>query len=138
MIVFHSFFYKKHPKYLDRAVGMMRDMNNCCFVNHRDLGVFIKKMRETLKEDSAGRYEKNEVSLYVGNISSFNENGQLQIEVKGGLDYAARIDYINVEKGYFYRIFSEERVLGRNFTPDGEIRFVQEGTWASECIKVLG
>ena len=94
MIVFHSFFDKKHPKYLDRTVGMMRNMNNCCFVNHRDLDVFIKKLRETLKEDSDGRYEKNEVSLYVGNISSYCRNGLLQINVKGGLDYAARIDYV--------------------------------------------
>lgn len=126
MIVFHSFFYKKHPKYLDRAVGMLRNMNNCCFVNHRDLDVFIKKLRETLTEDSDGRYEKHEVSLYVGNISSYSENGQLQIEVKGGLDYAARIDYIKVEKGYFYRTFSEERVLGWNFTADGEMKFANK------------
>lgn len=126
MIVFHSFFYKKHPKYLDRAVGMMRNMNKCCFVNHRDLDVFIKKLRETLKEDSNGRYEKREVSLCVGNISSYSENGQLQINVKGGLDYAARIDYIKVEKGYFYRLFSEERVLGWNFTPDGNMKFINK------------
>lgn len=126
MIVFHSFFDKKHPKYLDRTVGMMRNMNNCCFVNHRDLDVFIKKLRETLKEDSDGRYEKNEVSLYFGNISSYCRNGQLQINVKGGLDYAARIDYIEVEKGYFYRTFSENRVHGWNFTPDGEFKFVNK------------
>ena len=126
MIVFHSFFWKKHPKYLDRAVGMLRNMNNCCFINHRDLDVFIKKLRETLKEDSDGRYEKREVSLYVGNISAYSENGQLQIEVKGGIDYAARIDYIKVEKGYFYRTFSEERVFGWNFKADGEIKFVNK------------
>ena len=126
MIVFHSFFYKKHPKYLDRAVGMLRNMNNCSFVHHKDLDVFIKKLRETLKEDSDGRYEKREVSLYVGNISTYSGNGQLQIEVKGGLDYAARIDYIKVEKGYYYRIFSEERVLGWNFTASGEINFVNK------------
>lgn len=125
MIVFHSFFYKKHPKYLDRAVGMMRNMNSCCFMNHRDLDVFIKKLRETLKEDSDGRYEKNEVSLYAGKISSYSEDGELQIEFKGGLDYAARIGYMNVEKGYCYRTFSEERILCWNFTPDGEIRFVK-------------
>ena len=126
MIVFHSFFDKKHPKYLDRAVGMMRNMNSCCFINHRDLDVFIKKLRETLKEDSDGRYEKHEVSLYVGKTSSYRENGQLQIEVKGGLDYAARIDYIKVEKGYFYQLFSEKRVLGWNFTPDGEMKFINK------------
>ena len=124
MIVFHSFFYKKHPKYLDRAVGMLRNMNNCCFVNHRDLDVFIKKLRETLEEDSGGRFEKREVSLYVGKISSYSENGQLQIEVKGGLDYAARIDYIKVEKGFLYDPFSGERMHGWNFTADGEIDFV--------------
>lgn len=126
MIVFHSFFDKKHPKYLDRTVGMMRNMNNCCFVNHRDLDVFIKKLRETLKKDSDGRYEKNEVSLYVGNITSYSRNGLLQIEVKGGLDYAARMVYIEVEKGYFYRTFSENRVHGWNFTPDGEFKFVNK------------
>ena len=103
MIVFHSFFYKKHPKYLDRAVGMMRNMNNCCFIDHSDLDVFIKELREVLAEDSAGRYEKRDVSLYVGNISQYSENGQLQIEVKGSLDYAARIDYIKVENGYYYQ-----------------------------------
>lgn len=126
MIVFHSFFDKKHPKYLDRTVGMMRNMNNCCFVNHRDLDVFINKLRETLKEDSDGRYEKNEVSLYVGNISSYCRNGLLKINVKGGLDYAARIDYIEVGKGYFYRTFSENIVHGWNFTPDGEMVFINK------------
>ena len=126
MIVFHSFFYKKHPKYLDRAVGMLRNMNNCSFVHHKDLDVFIKKLRDILIEDSNGRYEKREVSLYVGNISTYSGNGQLQIEVKGSLDYAARIDYIKVEKGYYYRIFSEERVLGWNFTASGEINFVNK------------
>lgn len=126
MIVFFGFFDKKHPKFLDRTVGMMRNMNGCCFVNHRDFDVFVKKLRETLKEDSDGRYEKNEVSLYVGKISSYSENGQLQILVKGGLDYVARIDYIKIEKGYFYRIFSEERVHGWDFTPDGEVKFINK------------
>lgn len=126
MIVFHGFFDKKHPKYLDRAVGMMRNMNNCCFVNHRDLDVFTRKIREALMEDSGERYERREISLYVGNISPYNRSGQLQIEVKGGLDYAARMDYIEVEKGYFYRTFSENRVHGWNFTPDGEFKFVNK------------
>lgn len=85
MIVFHSFFYKKHPKYLDRTVGMMRNMNKCCFVNHRDLDVFIKKLRETLKKDSDGRYEKNEVSLYVGNISSLTEMANCRSMLKVAL-----------------------------------------------------
>lgn len=119
MIVFHGFFYKKHPKYLDRAVGMMRNMNECCFVNHKDLDFFIKKIRVALEEDSGRRYENHDVSLYAG-------NGQLQIEVKNGLDYAARISYINVEKGYFYRVFSEEKALGWKFTPDGEMRFINK------------
>ena len=126
MIVFYGFFDKKHPKYLDRTVGMMRNMNNCCFMNHRDLDVFTKKLREALMEDSGGRYEKHEVSLYVGGISSYSRVGQLQIEVKGGIDYAARIDFIKVEKGYFYRAFSEKRVQGWNFTPDGEMKFVNK------------
>ena len=29
MIVCHSFFYKAHPKYLNDAVQMMRDVNDC-------------------------------------------------------------------------------------------------------------
>lgn len=123
MIVFHSFFYKKHPKYLERAVGMLRNMNNCCFINNSDLDVFIKKLRETLEKDSGGRYEKREVSLYVGKISPYSENGQLQIEVKGGLDYAARIDYIKAEKGFLYGPLSGERILGWIFTADGNIIF---------------
>jgi hypothetical protein len=72
-----------------------------------------------LEEDSGRRYENHDVSLYAG-------NGQLQIEVKNGQDYAARISYINVEKGYFYRVFSEEKALGWKFTPDGEMRFINK------------
>lgn len=120
MIVFHSFFYKKHPKYLDRAVDMMRNMNNCGFINHIDLDVFIAKLRVVLQEDSGGRFEKRDVSLYVG-------NGQLQIEVKSGLDYAARIDYIKVEKCYYYSLSSEDKALGWNFTADGHVIFIDKG-----------
>ena len=42
MIVFHDFFYKSHPHYLDRAIGMMEFVNNCGFIDHGDLKVFIK------------------------------------------------------------------------------------------------
>ena len=45
MIVFHDFFYKSHPHYLDRAIGMMEFVNNCGFIDHGDLKVFIKKLK---------------------------------------------------------------------------------------------
>lgn len=118
MIVLHDFFYKSsHPRYLDKAVGMMRGVNGCGFFNHKDFETFIDLLREELKESTGGRYDKGEISLA-------RTNGQVQIEVKGGLDYAARIDYTVVEKVFTYKAFSRERVQGWKLTPEGEIKFL--------------
>ena len=119
MIVLHSFFYKKHPKYLNGAVNLMRSVNNRCFVNHRDFDIFVQKIFERLQEDTDGRYEKGDVTL-------IRTDGQLQIEVKRGLDYAARIDFINVENGFAITAFSEKLKKVWRFMPDGEMKFEWE------------
>lgn len=117
MIVLHDFFYKSgHPRYLDKAVGMMRGVNDCGFFNHKDFETFIDLLREELKEGTGGRYEKGEVSLT-------RVSGQVQIETKGGFDYAARICYTVVEKVFTYKAFSRERVQACELTPDGKMKF---------------
>ena len=116
MIVLHSFFYKKHPKYLDGAINLMRSVNNCGFVSHRDFDIFVQKIFERLKEDTGGRYEKGDVTL-------IRTDGQLQIEVKHGMDYAARIEFIHVEKGLVVTCFTEKIKTGWRFRPDGEMEF---------------
>jgi len=117
MIVCHSFFYKKSPKYLYNAVGLMRSVNNCCFVNHGDFDSFCIKLRNALRDDTGGRFDTGDISLYRG-------NNQLQIEVKHGQDYAARIDFITVEKGLVVKALSAEIVTAWQFTPKGEMKFV--------------
>ena len=119
MIVLHSFFYKNHPKYLNGAIDLMRSVNNSCFVNHRDFDIFVQKIFERLKEDTGGRYEKGDITL-------IRTDGQLQIEVKRGLDYAARIDFINVENGFAITAFSEKLKKAWRFMPDGEMKFEWE------------
>lgn len=122
MIVFHSFFYKKHPKYLERAVGMLRGMNNRGLVHHGDLDVFAGELRKALAEDSGGRYESHDVSLVVSKNADGSGGGQLQIEVKGGLDYAARISYIVVEKSYYYELPAKKKMLAWRFLPAGGLK----------------
>lgn len=121
MIVFHDFFYKSHPHYLDRAVGMMELVNNCGIVIHSDFEVFIKKLKATLKEDGAGRYERNNISL---SVTRSGQTGQIQIIVKDGLDYSARIDYNILEKGFAFRLQSEEMFQIWAFDPEGQLRHV--------------
>lgn len=120
MIVFHNFFHKSHPRYLDKAVGMMREMDGCGFFNHKDLETFTALLRQELKEGTGGRYEKGDIAL-------IRTSGQLQIEVKHGLDYAARIDYTVVEKAFTYKSFSRERVQAWELAPDGEMKFRWKG-----------
>ena len=112
MIVFHSFFYKSHPRYLDRAVKMMEFVNNCGFIDHGDLAVFLRKLKEVLKEDSGGRYERGVIGV------SHNTNGQIQIEVKNQQDYAAMIYYIKLEKGLSYRLHNEKLFQFYEFPSD--------------------
>lgn len=118
MIVFHDFFYKSgQPRYLDKAVGMMRCVNGCGFFNHNDFETFIDLLREELKEGTGGRYEKGDISLS-------RTNGQIQINTKGGDGYAARICYTAVEKVFAYKAFSREQMQGWELTPGGEIKFL--------------
>lgn len=121
MIVCHSFFYKKHPKYLDNAVGLMRSVNNCCFINHEDFDSFRIKLRNALRDDTGGRFDTGDISLFYG-------NGQIQIEVKHGQDYAASIHFIKVEKGLTITALSAGIVTACQFTPKGEMKF----TWKEE------
>lgn len=94
MIVCHSFFCKSgYPKYLTSAIGLMLMANNSAFVSRRDFDEFVADVRKRLAEDTGGRYDKGEIMLHAG-------KGQVMIDVKCGLDYAARLDYISVEKEF--------------------------------------
>lgn len=119
MIVVHSFFYKSHPRYLDGAVSMMRKVNNCAFMLHDDFDTFVRHLRDRLKEDTDGRYER-------GDISVTKSSGQVQINVKHGLDYAARMNYGIVEKGLGYTSLSERPITAWKFTSEGDMNFVNK------------
>ena len=119
MIVFHSFFYKAHPRYLDHAVGMMRGMNGRAFLNHDHLNTFVTQLRNALMKDGGDRYQKREIGVV-------KVNGQIQIEVKGGLDYAARISYIYVEYSMAYGVFSENLHKSWCFRPDGNMEYFED------------
>ena len=86
MIVLHDFFYKYgNPRYLDKAVGMMRCVNGCGFFNHKDFETFIDLLREELKEGTGGRYEKGDISLS-------RTNGQISIRREAsGMRHASAI-----------------------------------------------
>lgn len=119
MIVFHSFFYKAHPRYLDRAVGLMRRVNECGLVMHIDFDVFVNQLKDILREDGGGRYEKGIIGLSV-------VKHQIQIEVKGGLDYAARICYFQLEKGLTYTRDNKRLSQTWGFDPEGQLRNVHK------------
>ena len=114
MIVCHSFFYKAHPKYLNEAVQMMHDVNNCCFFRHGDFDGWVIELRRRLRETTDGRFEKNDIQL-------LRKSGQIQIEVKHGMDYAARIDYIIVEKALTQRVIGGDIVKQCRLDPDGSM-----------------
>lgn len=114
MIVCHSFFYKAHPKYLNAAVQMMRDVNNCCFFRHGDFDGWVIELRRRLRETTGGRFEKNDIQL-------LRTSRQIQIEVKHGMDYAARIDYIIVEKALTQRVIGGDIVKQCRLNPDGSM-----------------
>jgi len=113
MIVLHSFFSKAHPKYLDKAVDMMRKLENCGFFTHAFFETYVQHLRSEIYESAGDR----DVSLYIG-------NGQLQIHTKGGQDYAARINFMNIEKVFCVETFSGKLVQSHCLTPEGDIQFV--------------
>lgn len=115
MIVVHSFFSKTHPKYLDKAVDMMRKLDGCGFFNHAYFERFVERLRAEIRESAGDR----DVSLYKG-------NGQLEIMTKGGLDYAARINYNNIEK-VFAETFLDNLVQSHRLTPQGDIELLWKG-----------
>lgn len=114
MIVCHSFFYKAHPKYLNEAVGMMRRVNNCCFFRHGDFDSWVIELRRLLRETTGGRFEKEDIQL-------LRTSGQIQIEVKHGLDYVARIDYVIVEKALTQNTIGGEFVKMCRLDPEGNM-----------------
>ena len=113
MIVLHSFFFKAHPKYLDKAVDMMRKFEGCGFFNHANFETFVERLRAEIRESAGDRG----VGLYKG-------NGVLKITTKGGNDYAARIDFIKVEKVFTVHCFSGKLVQSFELTPQGDIKYV--------------
>ena len=114
MIVCHSFFYKVHPKYLNEAVNMMRKINNCCFFRHDDFDSWVLELHRLLRETTDGRYEKGDIQL-------LRTKEVIQIEVKHGMDYAARIDYITVEKALTQQIIGGKFVKQCRLDPDGSM-----------------
>lgn len=87
MIVCHSFFSKNSlPKYLDKAVGLMQKANHMAFATTDDWMSFLKVLRRSLEEvNGAARGLRLSVNA-----------SQIQIVTKGGLDYAARLDYFTL------------------------------------------
>lgn len=118
MIVCHSFFYKAHPKYLNEAVGMMRGVNNCCFFRHGDFDSWVVELRRVLRETTGGRFEKDDIQL---SRTDFRCTGQVQINVKHGLDYAARISFEIVEKALTQRVIGGEFVKQCRLDPEGNM-----------------
>ena len=123
MIVCHSFFYKAHPKYLNETVQMMREVNNCCFFRHSDFDGWVIELRRRLRETTGGRFEKNDIQLLR---TDFQDSGQIQIEVKHGLDYAARICFVIVEKALTQRVIGGDIVKQRRLDPDGKMIYSGE------------
>lgn len=124
MIVCHSFFfYKAHPKYLNEAVNMMRGVNNCCFFRHGDFDSWVVELRRLLRETTDGRYEKGDISL---TRTAIDGGGQVQIGVKHGMDYAARIYYITVEKALTQRVIGGEFVMQCRLDPDGSMVYNEQ------------
>ena len=115
MIVFCDFFYKAHPHYLDRAVDLMRKVNECGLIIHDNLGTFINKLKDILKEDGGDRYKKGVIGLSVA-------KHQIQIEVKGGMDYAARICYFELEKGLGFSVDQKRLIQVLEFDSAGQLR----------------
>lgn len=120
MIVCHSFFYKAHPKYLNEAVGMMRQVNNCCFFRHGDFDSWVVELRRMLRETTDGRFEKNDIQLLRTDVHG---GGQVEIVVKHGLDYAARISFEIVEKALTQRVIGGEFVKQFELDPEGNMVF---------------
>ena len=118
MIVCHSFFYKAHPKYLNEAVGMMRAVNNCCFFRHSDFDSWVLELRRMLRETTGGRFEKNDIQLLRNDVQG---GGLAQIDVKHGLDYAARIHFVIVEKALTQRIIGGDIVKQFQLDPEGNM-----------------
>jgi len=113
MIVLHSFFFKAHPKYLDKAVDMMRKLNGCGFFTHAYFETFVEQLRAEIRESAGNR-----------DVGLLKAHGQLQIVTKGGDDYVARINYINIEKVYSYKSFSDKLFQSHRLTSHGDIKFV--------------
>ena len=114
MIVCHSCFYKPHPKYLNEAVEMMRKVNNCCFFRHDDFDSWVVELRRVLKETTGGRFEKGDIRLW-------RAGDEIQIEVKRGQGYAARIEYVTVEKALTQRVIGGEFVKQCRLDPKGNM-----------------
>ncbi len=113
MIVLHSFFFKAHPKYLDKAVDMMRKLNGCGFFTHAYFDTFVEQLRAEIRESAGNR-----------DVGLLKAHGQLQIVTKGGDDYLARINYINIEKVFTVHCFSGKLVHSFELTPQGDIKYV--------------
>lgn len=105
MIVCHSFFEKKHPKYLDEAIDMMLSVSNSCFIRHEEFFDWVSELKRILKETTGGRFEKDEIQLS-------RTVGRIQINIKNGQDYVARIDYISIRYGYSRR-YSDGKFVRR-------------------------
>ena len=116
MIVLHSFFFKAHPKYLDKAVDMMRKLEGCGFFTHSYFEMYVIRMRREIRKSAGDR-----------DVNLLKAHGQLQIVTKGGDDYVARINFMNIEK-VFTETFSGRLFQSHTLTPQGEIKSVWKET----------
>ena len=97
---------------------MMRNVNNCCFFHHGDFDGWVIKLRKRLRETTGGRFEKNDIQLLRTNVPG---GGQVQIEVKHGMDYAARICFVIVEKALTQRVIGGDIVKQCRLDSDGSM-----------------
>ena len=77
------------------------------------------ELRKVLRESTGGRFEKNDIQL----LRTMNV---VQIEVKHGMDYAARINYITVEKALTQRIIGGDIVKQCRLDPEGNMVYKEK------------
>ena len=78
------------------------------------------ELRKVLRESTGGRFEKNDIQL----LRTMNV---VQIEVKHGMDYAARICYITVKKALTQRVIGGEFVMQCRLDPEGNMIYSEKG-----------
>lgn len=76
-----------------------------------------------LRETTGGRFEKNDIQLLRTDVPG---GGSVQIEVKHGLDYAARISFVIVEKALTQRVIGGDIVKQCRLDPNGSMVYSEK------------